>query len=172
VTLVAANVGLADPAGAKVITVTSARQMREAVLSAAADADAVVMAAAVADFRPARRKDHKIRREETPHLSLDLEPVPDLLAALAGEHAAEGVFMVAFAAESADLDARAADKARRKGVQAIVANDISRSDIGFGSDYNAGVMLFSDGSRHELDRMTKREMADRILDLVLPRLRR
>ena len=54
---------------------------------------------------------------------------------------------------------------------AIVANDISRRDIGFGSDYNAGVMLFDDGSRHELDKSTKREMADRILDLVLPKLK-
>ncbi len=152
--------------------VETAEQMLAELHQDLAGADLLVMAAAVADFRPAHRTDHKIRREETPHFSLDLEPVPDLLAALAGEHAAEGVFMVAFAAESADLDGRAADKARRKGVQAIVANDISRSDIGFGSDYNAGVMLFSDGSRHELDRMTKREMADRILDLVLPRLRR
>jgi phosphopantothenoylcysteine decarboxylase/phosphopantothenate--cysteine ligase len=135
-------------------------------------ADLLVMAAAVADFRPARRTEHKIRREETPHLNLDLEPVPDLLAALTREPSAEGVFTVGFAAESADLDARAVDKARRKGLQAIVANDISRSDIGFGSDYNAGVIFFADGSRHDLERMTKREMADRILDLILPRLKR
>jgi phosphopantothenoylcysteine decarboxylase / phosphopantothenate---cysteine ligase len=135
-------------------------------------ADLLVMAAAVADFRPSRKTDHKIRREETPTLKLELEPVPDLLAALAREHSAEGVFMVGFAAESADLDSRAVDKARRKGLQAIVANDISRHDIGFGSDYNAGVVFFSDGSRQDLDRMPKREMADRILDLVLPRLRR
>jgi phosphopantothenoylcysteine decarboxylase/phosphopantothenate--cysteine ligase len=135
-------------------------------------ADVLVMAAAVADFRPARRTEHKIRREETPHLNLDLEPVPDLLAALTREPSAEGVFTVGFAAESADLDVRAVDKARRKGLQAIVANDISRSDIGFGSDYNAGVIFFADGSRHDLERMTKREMADRILDLILPRLKR
>ena len=66
----------------------------------------------------------------------------------------------------------AVDKLRRKGLHAIVANDISRRDIGFGSDYNAGVLLFSDGSRHELEKSTKREMADRILDLVLPKLTR
>jgi phosphopantothenoylcysteine decarboxylase/phosphopantothenate--cysteine ligase len=59
---------------------------------------------------------------------------------------------------------------KRKGLQAIVANDISRKDIGFGSDHNAGVVLFADGTRHDIERMTKREMADRILDLVGPRL--
>jgi phosphopantothenoylcysteine decarboxylase/phosphopantothenate--cysteine ligase len=60
---------------------------------------------------------------------------------------------------------------KRKGLQAIVANDISRRDIGFGSEYNAGVLLFDDGTRHELEKMTKREMADRILDLVVARLK-
>ena len=133
-------------------------------------ADVLVMAAAVADFRPAHKADHKIRREETPHLNIDLEPIPDLLAALAHEPAAQGVFMVGFAAEGSDLDAKAADKLRRKGLHAIVANDISRKDIGFGSEYNEGVMLFADGTREVLERMTKREMADRILALILPRL--
>jgi phosphopantothenoylcysteine decarboxylase/phosphopantothenate--cysteine ligase len=59
---------------------------------------------------------------------------------------------------------------KRKGLQGIVANDISRKDIGFGADHNAGVVMFDDGSSHELEKMTKREMADRILDLVVPRL--
>jgi phosphopantothenoylcysteine decarboxylase/phosphopantothenate--cysteine ligase len=135
-------------------------------------ADVLVMAAAVADFRPAQKVDHKIRREETPRLNIDLEPIPDLLAALAHEPEAAGVFMVGFAAEGSDLDAKAADKLRRKGLHAIVANDISRKDIGFGSDYNEGVMLFADGTRQVLNRMTKREMSDRILDLILPRLRK
>jgi phosphopantothenoylcysteine decarboxylase/phosphopantothenate--cysteine ligase len=152
--------------------VETAEEMLAELRVAMRGADLLVMAAAVADFRPANRVDHKIRRDETPHLSLDLEPVPDLLAALAQDQGAQGTFMVGFAAESADLDARAVDKARRKGLHAIVANDISRTDIGFGSDYNAGMMFFSDGARHALDRMTKREMADRILDLILPRLKR
>jgi phosphopantothenoylcysteine decarboxylase/phosphopantothenate--cysteine ligase len=130
----------------------------------------LVMAAAVADFRPAQPADHKIRREETPRLELELVPVPDLLAELAREPSAAKVFKVGFAAESSELDARAVAKMKRKGLQAIVANDISRHDIAFGSDYNAGVMLFEDGSREELGRMTKREMADRILDLIVSRL--
>jgi phosphopantothenoylcysteine decarboxylase/phosphopantothenate--cysteine ligase len=158
--------------GVEALHVETAEEMLQALRQELAGADLLVMAAAVADFRPAHRADHKIRREETPHLTLDLEPVPDLLASLSHEPQAQAVFMVGFAAEGGELDAKAADKARRKGLQAIVANDISRDDIGFGSDYNAGVILFADGTRHVLDRMTKREMADRILDLLLPRLRR
>jgi phosphopantothenoylcysteine decarboxylase/phosphopantothenate--cysteine ligase len=158
--------------GVEARPVETAADMLAALREDLAGADLLVMAAAVADFRPTQRADHKIRREETPRLSLDLEPVPDLLAALSEDPIAGGVFLVGFAAEGSDLDAKAADKARRKGLQAIVANDISRHDIGFGSDYNEGMMLFADGSRHELPRMTKREMADRILDLVLPKLKR
>ena len=165
---------MAHPAhrGVETHHVETAEEMLEKLRLELPGSDLLVMAAAVADFRPAHRAEHKIRREETPRLTLELEPVPDLLATLAKEREAEGVFMVGFAAEGGDLDARAADKARRKGLQAIVANDISRDDIGFGSDYNAGLMLFADGARHVLDRMTKREMADRILDLILPSLKR
>jgi phosphopantothenoylcysteine decarboxylase/phosphopantothenate--cysteine ligase len=82
------------------------------------------------------------------------------------------VFIVGFAAESTDVDGHAQEKLKRKKLAAIVANDISRKDIGFGSDYNEGVMLFADGTRQVLERTTKREMADRILDLVLPRLKK
>jgi phosphopantothenoylcysteine decarboxylase / phosphopantothenate---cysteine ligase len=133
-------------------------------------ADVLVMAAAVADFRPATTADHKIRREETTRLTLELVPVPDLVANLGQEAEAAGVFRVGFAAEGSDLDARAIEKMKKKGLQAIVANDISRKDIGFGSDHNAGVVLFADGTRQEIERMTKRDMADRILDVVVPRL--
>jgi phosphopantothenoylcysteine decarboxylase/phosphopantothenate--cysteine ligase len=134
-------------------------------------ADLLVMAAAVADFRPTRRVDHKIRREDTPRLTLELEQIPDLVAALGQEEDVKHVFRVGFAAEAADLEDKAVEKMKRKGLHAIVANDISRKDIAFGSDHNEGVILFSDGYRNQLPRMTKREMADRILDLVLPRLK-
>jgi phosphopantothenoylcysteine decarboxylase/phosphopantothenate--cysteine ligase len=135
-------------------------------------ADLLFMAAAVGDFRPAKKADHKIRREETPSLSLQLEPIPDVVASLARDPAYARVFRVGFAAEDSKLDAKAIDKMKRKGLQAIVANDISRHDIGFGSEYNAGVLLFADGARHELEKGTKREMADRILDLVLVQLKK
>ncbi len=135
-------------------------------------ADLLLMAAAVGDFRPAKAADHKIRREETPRLALELEPIPDLVASLAAEPALATVFRVGFAAEDSKLDAKGLEKMKRKGLQAIVANDISRRDIGFGSEYNAGVLLFADGTRHELEKATKREMADKILDLVQPHLAR
>jgi phosphopantothenoylcysteine decarboxylase/phosphopantothenate--cysteine ligase len=157
--------------GVEARMVETAADMLEHLSEAIAGASVLIMAAAVADFRPADASDHKIRREETPRLDLELEPVPDLLAALSRDPASEGVFMVGFAAETGDLEDRAAEKIRRKGLQAIVANDVSRWDIGMGSDYNEGVMLFADGSRHQLPRSTKQEMADGILDLILPRLR-
>ncbi len=156
--------------GVEVRPVETAGEMLRELEHELAGADVLVMAAAVADFRPIRISTAKIRREDTPHLSLDLERIPDLVATLGKQKEAERVFRVGFAAESSDLAGKALEKMKQKGLQAIVANDISRSDIAFGSDYNAGVMLFADGTREDLPRMTKREMADRILDLVRPRL--
>jgi phosphopantothenoylcysteine decarboxylase / phosphopantothenate---cysteine ligase len=156
--------------GIEVRQVETADEMLKELRTQLEGADLLVMAAAVADFRPAKLADHKIRREETKRLTLDLEPIPDLLATLGGENESAGVYRVGFAAEGSDLDAKALDKIKRKGLDAIVANDISRKDVGFGGDYNAGVVLFADGTRQEIERMTKREMAERILDLVGPRL--
>ena len=156
--------------GVEMQHVETAAEMLAELRSRLRDGDLLFMAAAIADFRPARTVQSKIRREETPHLTLDLEPIPDLVASLAGDESIAKVFRIAFAAEDSDLDKKAVEKMKRKGVQGIVANDISRRDIGFGSDYNAGLLMFADGSRHELAKATKREMSDRILDLVLPRL--
>lgn len=157
--------------GVEVRGLATADEMLAELRAAIKGADLLMMTAAVADFRPARTATGKIRREDTPHLSLELEPIPDLIATIGKEKDAAGVFRVGFAAEDKDLDEKAMEKMKRKGLQAIVANDISRRDIGFGSDYNAGIVFFVDGSRHDLEKMTKREMADRILDLVVPRLK-
>jgi phosphopantothenoylcysteine decarboxylase/phosphopantothenate--cysteine ligase len=156
--------------GVELRPVETAEEMLAQLKSELKGADLLVMAAAVADFRPGKTADHKIRREDTPKLTLELEPVPDLLASLAKEKDLAGVFRVGFAAEGSDLDAKALDKMKKKGLQAIVANDISRKDIGFGSDFNAGIIVFADGSRQEVERVTKREMADRILGAIVPRL--
>ena len=156
--------------GIDVQRVETAGEMLAQLRTTLRGADVLFMAAAVADFRPARTATGKIRREDTKTLTLQLESIPDIVASLAGDESLPGVFRVGFAAEDSELDAKAVEKLRRKGLHAIVANDISRRDIGFGSDFNAGVLLFADGSRHELVRATKREMADRILDLVLPKL--
>src|SRR3989454_1901485 len=158
--------------GIDVRRVDTAEEMLAELRSQLRGADALFMAAAVGDFRPAKIIDRKIRREDTPNLTLELEPIPDLVATLAGDPDLAKVFRLGFAAEDSALDARAVEKMKRKGLHAIVANDISRHDIGFGSEYNAGVLLFADGSRHELEKATKREMADRILDLVLPQLKK
>ena len=157
--------------GVEVQHVDTAEEMLAELRSQLRGADLLLMAAAVGDFRPARTAKHKIRREDTPSLDLQLEPIPDIVASLAGDESLAGVFRVGFAAEDSDLDVKGVEKLKRKGLHAIVANDISRRDIGFGSEFNAGVLLFSDGSRHELEKATKREMADRILDLVLPKLK-
>ena len=156
--------------GVEVRQVATANEMLAELRSEMKGADLLMMAAAVADFRPAKTAAGKIRREETPSLTLELEAIPDLIATLGGEKEAAGVFRIGFAAEDSDLAGKAVEKMKRKGLQGIVANDISRKDIGFGSDHNAGIVFFTDGSRHELEKMTKREMSDRILDLVVPRL--
>jgi phosphopantothenoylcysteine decarboxylase/phosphopantothenate--cysteine ligase len=157
--------------GIEFLRVDTAAEMAAELRSQLKGADLLLMAAAVGDFRPAKIATKKIRREDTPRVALDLEPIPDVVASLARDKELSGLFCVGFAAEDSELDAKAVEKMKRKGLQAIVANDISRRDIGFGSEYNAGVLFFADGSRHDLEKMTKREMADRILDLVLPRLK-
>jgi phosphopantothenoylcysteine decarboxylase/phosphopantothenate--cysteine ligase len=158
--------------GVQVREVATADEMLAELRPALRGADLLVMAAAVADFRPARLAEAKIRREDTAKLSLELESIPDLVATLGAEKESAGVFRVGFAAEDSDLSDKAVEKMKRKGLHAIVANDISQKDSGFGSDYNAGIVFFTDGSRHELEKMTKREMADHILDLVVPRLKK
>jgi len=156
--------------GVEVREVAAAEEMLGELRSAISGADILVMAAAVADFRPTTTVTGKIRREDTQKLTLELEPIPDLVGTLGAEKDAAGVYRVGFAAEESNLAHKAVDKMKRKNLQAIVANDISRRDIGFGSEHNAGIMFFADGARYDLEKMTKREMADRILDLVLPRL--
>ena len=158
--------------GVEVREVATADEMLAELRSSVKGAALLVMAAAVADFRPARIAEGKIRREETPNLTLELEPIPDLIATLGAEKDSAGVFRVGFAAEDSDMSEKAVEKMKRKGLHAIVANDISRKDVGFASDNNAGIVFFTDGSRHELEKMTKREMADHILDLVVPRLKK
>src|SRR5450759_614738 len=158
--------------GVQVREVATADEMLAELRSEMKGADLLMMAAAVADFRPAKTAAGKIRREDTPNLTLELQSIPDLIATLGREKDAAGVFRVGFAAEDSELAGKGLEKIKRKGLQAIVANDISRKDIGFGSDHNAGVVIFADGSSHELEKMTKREMADRILDLVVPRLKK
>lgn len=160
-----------DHAGVTKISVETAQEMLAALLREAAGADLLVMAAAVADYRPAQVHEKKVKREGRERLVLELEQNPDLLAELSHQPGAEATFKLGFAAEDADLQERAEEKVRRKGLDAIVANDISRKDIAFGSDYNAGLLIFRTGEKHEFARITKRALADQVLDLVKDRLR-
>jgi phosphopantothenoylcysteine decarboxylase/phosphopantothenate--cysteine ligase len=157
--------------GVRVRPVETADEMRAALRDGQRGAHLLVMAAAVADFRPLRRVEHKIRREETGDLVLELERNEDIVRDLAREPGTEGVYRLGFAAEGAELLARAREKLERKGLDAIFANDISRSDVGFAVDHNAGILLLRDGTRLDIERATKREVADRLLDVVVPRLK-
>jgi phosphopantothenoylcysteine decarboxylase/phosphopantothenate--cysteine ligase len=150
--------------------VESAEDMLGALREAVPGADLLMMAAAVADYRPAERSETKIRRENREELVLRLERNPDLLASLATSPGTENLFRLGFAAEGEDLWEHTREKLSRKGLDAILGNDIRRADIAFGSEHNAGTLLFRDGSRVDIERVTKREMADRILDAVVPRL--
>jgi phosphopantothenoylcysteine decarboxylase/phosphopantothenate--cysteine ligase len=157
--------------GVRIRAVETADEMRAALREEQRGAHLLVMAAAVADFRPARRVDHKIRREQAGNLVLELERNEDIVRDLAREPGAGGVYRLGFAAEDAELLAKAQEKLERKGLDAIFANDISRSDIGFAVDHNAGILLLRDGTRLDIERATKREVADRLLDVVVPRLK-
>ena len=167
VTIVAGRVEVPLPAAARVVQAESTAQMRDAVIDAVIDhpCDALVMAAAVADFRPRRSADTKLTRGEG--LQLDLEPTEDILAEVGTRAAAldPRPVLVGFAAETGSLD-RAPDKLRRKGADLLVANDVSEEGSGFGTDTNRVVILGADGSRDDLPLLTKREVADRLLDRV------
>jgi len=162
VVLVTAS-SLPDPAGCKVLRVVTAAEMEQTVLSELPEATAVIKAAAVADFRVREVAANKLRRESS--LTLELEPTEDIVAKIvARKH--PGTIVIAFAAESEDLEANARAKLLRKGADAIVANDISSAEFGFDSSRNAGLFL-TPGHTQTLTPSTKREMADRILDELL-----
>ena len=183
VTLVAANVEVPLPDGAATIHAGSAAELRAAIHRLTHDEsggpgfDVLIMAAAVADFRPTSSTDTKIERGAG--LTLELEPTPDILGQIA--RIAHGTdrdgamtyqplsprpVLVGFAAETGSLD-RAADKLRRKGVDLLVANDVAEPGSGFGTDTNRVTILDADGGRDELPLLSKREVADRLLDSVV-----
>jgi phosphopantothenoylcysteine decarboxylase/phosphopantothenate--cysteine ligase len=170
VTLIAANAGLPDPAGVDVVPVGTAVQLREAVLKAAADADAVVMAAAVADFRPAAYATGKIKKKD----GQDPEPVvlvrnPDVLAEISAERARPGQVVVGFAAETDDVLANGRAKLARKGCDLLVVNEVGERKT-FGSEENEAVVLGADGSETPVPHGPKEALADVVWDLVAQRL--
>jgi phosphopantothenoylcysteine decarboxylase/phosphopantothenate--cysteine ligase len=158
---------LTPPVGAKVIRVETAREMLAAVLAEAPHADALLMAAAVADFTVAHSATSKLkRREGLPQVKLDL--APDILAAVA-EARANGPgpkVTVGFAAETRDLLENAEEKLRSKKLDMIAANDVSAPHAGFGTDTNQVSLLFADGRRQPLPVMNKSEVAEAIIEHI------
>jgi len=165
VVLVTAPTALPAPLGIEVRRVVSAADMHAVVMAALQDADLLVMAAAVADYRPATVAEQKIKKKDD-ELTLQLAKTTDILAATAAL-ASERLVRIGFAAESEDVLANAADKLERKRLDLIVANDITRSDSGFGTDTNAVVLLDPSGGERALPLLPKREVADVILDDAL-----
>lgn len=168
VTLVSASTALSPPIGAGVVEVWTAGDMKEATLAAAQKADVLLMAAAVADFRPARSESQKIkRRKGVPDIKL--EPTDDILAAISEHKQKTGypVAVVGFAAESQNLVENARAKLEEKNLSLIVANDITASEAGFSVDTNQVTLISSGDESETLPLMTKTEVAEVVLERVV-----
>jgi phosphopantothenoylcysteine decarboxylase/phosphopantothenate--cysteine ligase len=166
VVLISGPTALKPPPGAVYVPVQTAEEMREAALQHLGAASVVIKAAAVADYRVERPSPTKIKSGgKREGLSLDLVPNPDILKELAQKKG--GAFLVGFAAETNDVRAHAAEKLRAKGVDLLVANDVSQQGIGFEADDNQVILLDRWGGALELPRMTKIQVAHAILDRVV-----
>ena len=160
VTLITAPTALSEPDGMTIISVRTADELKEAVMKAVTGADVLVMAAAVSDYRVANPADRKIKKQDG-KLVLELVPTPDILAQVP-----DSLIKVGFAAESEDLISNARKKLEQKRLDLIVANDITASDSGFDVDTNRVTLIDKAGGVEELPLMSKREVAEVILDRV------
>ena len=163
VILISGPTALTPPAGAVFVPVQTAEEMREAVLHHLGGASVVIKAAAVADYRAMRSSDIKIKGKRD--LTLALTPNPDILAEVAARRS--GAFIVGFAAETNDVAANARAKLESKGIDLLVANDVSRREIGFDADDNEVLLIDRWGGSRALPRMPKSAVADAILSHVL-----
>ncbi len=161
VTLVTAPATLPAPGGMEVVRVRTAVEMKKAVEAAVKKADALVMAAAVADYRPKRTAKAKIKKEATGGLDMELIRTPDILGEVKGNF-----IKVGFAAESENMVANATKKLKEKNLDLIVANDITAADSGFDVDTNRVTIIDKAGKAEELPLMSKREVAEKVLDRV------
>ncbi len=174
VTLVAANVGLPDPAGVKVVRVETTAELRDEILAAAPSADAVVMAAAPADFRPTSVSSAKIKKTDDGRApAIELAQNPDILNEISHDRARKGQVIVGFAAETGDESGSVLDHARaklaRKGCDLLVVNDVSGGAV-FGSPDNEAVVLSARGEPVEVPRGSKAALAHVIWDQVVVQL--
>lgn len=162
--LVTTSDAAVPPGLAEVVHVETAADMQQAVMSRAERADVIVMAAAVADFRPARPADRKLKKEERP-TAIELEPTYDFLVDL-GNNRREGQIVVGFAAETENLLANAKAKMVSKGLDLIVANDVSKPGVGFGHDTNEVTILCRDGADRRVSLRSKREVAVAVMEEI------
>jgi len=165
VVLVSGPTALFPPYGAETIAVETAAGMRDEVRKNFGPADVVIMAAAVADFRPAAPAGRKIKKREAPP-SLELAPTEDILAGLSREPARQGKLIVGFAAETEDVEANARRKLEEKGLDLVIANDVSRPGVGIDAEGNQVVMIDRRGGASATETLSKREIAKAILDKV------
>jgi phosphopantothenoylcysteine decarboxylase/phosphopantothenate--cysteine ligase len=153
------------PTGAELVRVTTAEDMRAAVLDAIEGTDAVVMAAAVADFRPKDAAGGKLKKESgLPELAL--EPTPDILAELGERDRGDRPLLVGFAAETSEVEAAGREKLRRKHLDLLVANEVGREGTGFGADSNTAAIVAADGDDVGLRDWSKRDLARAIVDRI------
>jgi phosphopantothenoylcysteine decarboxylase / phosphopantothenate---cysteine ligase len=166
VSLIAAPAWIAQPVGVEVVKVKTAQELRQAVEALAPRTDALIMAAAVADYRPKSASGQKIKKGDAT-LTLELECTPDILGTVKGSF-----IKVGFAAESANLEENAREKLKQKGLDLIVANDVSSGDSGFDVDTNRVTIIDKEGGVDGLPLLTKHEVAERVLDRVAQLLAR
>jgi phosphopantothenoylcysteine decarboxylase/phosphopantothenate--cysteine ligase len=166
VTLITAPASLDEPGGITIVKVATAAEMKKAVTSAVKKADALIMAAAVADYQPEIIAKSKIKKEAAQNLTLKLVKTPDILSGVKGDF-----IKVGFAAESENLVANAKKKLTAKRLDLIVANDITQADSGFDVDTNRVILIDKSGKTEELPLMSKREVADKILDRLIQLLK-
>ncbi len=167
VILIAGTTSLRVPRGVELMAASSAREMREAVLRAIVDADALVMAAAVADFRPAQTAEQKIKKGNTETLTLELVKNPDILADVA-RHSSRPAVVIGFAAETQELLVNARAKLESKNLDLIVANPVPSA---FGSDIDRATLIERGGAATELPPLTKEDLSEKILDFIAARLK-
>src|SRR5580658_1943225 len=165
VILVSGPTDLKIPDGVDWVPVRAAEEMHQAVRERTANANVVIMAAAISDYRPAAQYDQKLKRNEG-RLTLGLEPTPDILAEL-GREKQPGRVLVGFAAETSAVAENARGKLARKGADMVVANDVTQEGAGFDADTNIVTIYSRDGREMSLPKMSKLEVANRILDRVL-----
>lgn len=172
VTLISAPTSLPPPVGVSLVSVTTAEEMMHAVLDRSNDADLLLMAAAVADFRPDKTSDEKIKKS-TGVSKIDLESTVDILNAVANLKTKQDYprIVVGFAAESQDLISNAQAKLRTKNLDLIIANDITSIDAGFAVDTNRVIILDAGGGEEALPLMTKDEVAEHVIQRVTPLMR-